>query len=380
MPLINLPVFAGDLLADFERMETLRVDTPVIQPAEPFLDMAGEDLRRRIFLTQSETGENLCLRPEFTIPVCLRHIETATGTPQRYAYLGEVFRQRREGSSEFYQAGIEDLGEPDTARADARAVSDAMQVLANRLPGRRLKVTLGDQSVFEAVIAACGLPGGWQKRLIHAFGEPKQLQKLLAELADPTSAGVFGHEVERLAITGMLEDEDRLVAQIGRTMEATGYSTNASRSPRDIARRLKEKMELANTRLDKATLAVMREFLTVDLPLADAPAALFRFAAKSGLKIEAALALFDARVAALSRAGADISLIRYRAAFGRPLDYYTGLVFEIEVEGMAAVLAGGGRFDRLLTLLGAREHIPAVGFSLWLDRIEQAVAAARGTK
>ncbi|RVN77384.1 ATP phosphoribosyltransferase regulatory subunit, partial [Sinorhizobium meliloti] len=70
-------------------------------------------------------------------------------------------------------------------------------------------------------------------------------------------------------------------------------------------------------------------------------------------------------------------LMRYRAAFGRPLDYYTGLVFEIGVEGTPAVLAGGGRFDRLLTLLGAREHIPAVGFSLWLDRIEQAIAAGR---
>ncbi|RVH98840.1 ATP phosphoribosyltransferase regulatory subunit, partial [Sinorhizobium meliloti] len=69
MPLINLPAFAGDLLADFERRNTLRVDTPVIQPAEPFLDMAGEDLRRRIFMTESETGESLCLRPEFTIPV-----------------------------------------------------------------------------------------------------------------------------------------------------------------------------------------------------------------------------------------------------------------------------------------------------------------------
>ena len=35
---------------------------------------------------------------------------------------------------------------------------------------------------------------------------------------------------------------------------------------------------------------------------------------------------------------------------------------------------GGGRFDRLMTLLGAKTHIPAVGFALWLDRIEQAVS------
>jgi ATP phosphoribosyltransferase regulatory subunit len=103
---------------------------PVIQPADPFLDMAGEDLRRRIFLTESETGETLCLRPEFTIPVCLDHIANRSGTPRRYAYLGEVFRQRREGGAEFFQAGIEDLGSPDMAEADARSIADAHALIA----------------------------------------------------------------------------------------------------------------------------------------------------------------------------------------------------------------------------------------------------------
>jgi ATP phosphoribosyltransferase regulatory subunit len=376
MPLVNLPAFAPDLIADLESLGTERVDTPVIQPAEPFLDMAGEDLRRRIFMTESETGKSLCLRPEFTIPVCLRHIETATGTPKRYAYLGEVFRQRREGSNEFYQAGIEDLGEPDVARADARAVRDALTVLRNRLPGIKLSVVLGDQSVFEAVVAACGLPAGWQKRLVHAFGNQAQLQKLMADLSNPAPSGVFGPEVDRLAILGKLDDEAGLIAHIDATMEATGYSTNASRSPADIARRLREKMELANTRLTARTLALLKEFLALELSLAAAPAALAAFAQKAGLSLAEALARFEGRVAALREAGVDPADITYRAAFGRPLDYYTGLVFEIAPEGDALVLAGGGRFDRLLTLLGARERIPAVGFSLWLDRIASMKGAA----
>lgn len=369
MPLVNLPAFAPDLIADLEKLGTERVDTPVIQPAEPFLDMAGEDLRRRIFMTESETGKSLCLRPEFTIPVCLRHIETATGTPKRYAYLGEVFRQRREGANEFYQAGIEDLGEPDVASADARAVHDALTVLTNRLPGVAFSVVLGDQSVFEAVVASCGLPGGWQKRLVHAFGNQAQLQRLMADLSNPARDGVFGPEVDRLAIIGMLDDEATLIAHIDATMEETGYSTNASRSPADIARRLREKMELAKTQLDTGTLTLLKEFLTLELNLADAPAALAAFAQKVGLSLGAALARFESRVAALRATGIDPATITYRAAFGRPLDYYTGLVFEITPSGESMVLAGGGRFDRLLTLLGAKERIPAVGFSLWLDRI-----------
>ena len=123
------------IFCEFAR-RTERVDTPIIQPAEPFLDMAGEDLRRRIFMTESETGASLCLRPEFTIPVCLRHIETATGTPKRYSYLGEIFRQRREGGNEFYQAGIEDLGDRDNASADARVIGDAIGILDRLAAGQ----------------------------------------------------------------------------------------------------------------------------------------------------------------------------------------------------------------------------------------------------
>ena len=41
MPMIGLPNFAEKLLAEFSARDTTRVDTPIIQPAEPFLDMAG---------------------------------------------------------------------------------------------------------------------------------------------------------------------------------------------------------------------------------------------------------------------------------------------------------------------------------------------------
>jgi ATP phosphoribosyltransferase regulatory subunit len=373
MTLINLPDFAGDLIADFERLGTTRVDTPVIQPAEPFLDMAGEDLRRRIFLTQSETGENLCLRPEFTIPVCMRHIETATGTPKRYSYLGEVFRQRREGGSEFYQAGIEDLGTRDFAGADARAVADAVSILGKLVPDQALAVTMGDQAMFEAVVAALGLPVGWQKRLIRAFGEHAQLEALMQRLAKPEHVSGLGADVEALLAK---DDEEGLIAHIDGVMEATGYLTNASRSPKEIARRLKEKLALAGTSLDPAKLDVLREFLSLNVSLRYAPGVLADFAESTGLPLQAAVDRFDARVAAFANAGVKLSDITWRAAFGRPLDYYTGLVFEVTLRNDHRVLAGGGRYDGMLTLLGAEENIPAVGFSLWLDRIE----AVRGER
>ncbi|MGB3387544.1 MAG: ATP phosphoribosyltransferase regulatory subunit, partial [Pseudaminobacter sp.] len=169
------PAIAPDIVKLFAARGADLVDVAIIQPADPFLDMAGEDLRRRIFLTESETGETLCLRPEFTIPVCLDHIRTQSGTPRRYSYLGEVFRQRREGGNEFFQAGIEDLGDQDTARADARSIADAHALLQLVLPDAELKIVLGDQTVFEAVLAALGLPRGWRMRLARAFGTAEKL-------------------------------------------------------------------------------------------------------------------------------------------------------------------------------------------------------------
>jgi ATP phosphoribosyltransferase regulatory subunit len=294
------------------------------------------------------------------------------GTPKRYSYLGEVFRQRREGGNEFYQAGIEDLGDINISSADARAVSDATGILMRLLPGKRLSVTLGDQAVFEAVVQALGLPLGWQKRLIHAFGNMAQLEALLASLVSPQFVTGLEDDVARLISA---DDDAALIAHIDNTMQATGYSTNASRSPQDIARRLREKLILSETRLDDAAFRVLQEFLSLNVPLINASAALSGFADAAGLKLGNALSRFDGRVAALANAGVDLATISYRAAFGRPLDYYTGLVFEIGVEGSDAVLAGGGRFDKLMTFLGARERIPAVGFSLWLDRIETERAA-----
>lgn len=367
MALIDMPEFAGELLAEFDSRKASRVNTPIIQPAEPFLNMAGEDLRRRIFMTESETGESLCLRPEFTIPVCLRHIETATGTPKRYSYLGEVFRQRREGSNEFFQAGIEDLGDKDLAAADARAVSDALGILQRLVPNKVLSVTLGDQKVFEAVVAALGLPLGWQKRLVQAFGDTAQLENLLESLVSPKPMTGLDARVAGLLATG---DEQVLIDYINSVMVETGYSTNASRSPAEIARRLREKLALAATRLPDESFKLLKEFLALQAPLSEASKALSDFAQSAGLKIEAALSDFDKRIAALSNAGVDLSSVTYRAAFGRPLDYYTGLVFEVVEKDGTSVLAGGGRFDRLMNLLGASDHIPAVGFALWLDRIE----------
>jgi histidyl-tRNA synthetase len=59
----------------------------------------------------------------------------------------------------------------------------------------------------------------------------------------------------------------------------------------------------------------------------------------------------------------------------RGLDYYTRTVFEVvhESAGEDLALGGGGRYDRLVKEIGGPD-IPAVGFSLGLERVVQALS------
>ena len=344
-------------------------DIPLIQPADPFLDMAGEDLRRRIFLTENENGDSLCLRPEFTIPVCRNHIALNAATPKRYSYLGEVFRQRRDGTAEFLQAGIEDLGAGDEAEADARSIADALGCISAVAPQASLKILLGDQSVFAGVLKALGLPQGWRKKLLRSFGDRRSMNAAIAEL---TSSHKQEQLPEALAVLVAEGDELGLARLLEAEMLEAGISPAAGRSPEEIARRMIEKEDLAATRFSASLLDVLKEFLDMRVTLDTAAITLRAFAADHSLKIGAVLQKFEARAEAIRAIGLDMNRITYDASFGRPLDYYTGLVYEIRVADgdEEQVLAGGGRYDRLLTMLGANETIPGVGFSVWVDRLQ----------
>src|SRR5260370_17204398 len=85
------------------------------QPAGPFLDLSGEDIRKRMYLTTDPQGRELCLRPDLTIPVSRDYLASpAAGKPRGFCYLGPVFRHRAEGGGEFLQAAIESFPRPHT--------------------------------------------------------------------------------------------------------------------------------------------------------------------------------------------------------------------------------------------------------------------------
>jgi len=68
--------------------------------------------------------------------------------------------------------------------------------------------------------------------------------------------------------------------------------------------------------------------------------------------------------------------LRFDPSLARGLSYYTGPVFEVQVPDLAGSLGGGGRYDDLIGMF-LRQPLPAVGFSLGLERILVVMAERR---
>lgn len=342
----------------------------ILQPADPFLETVGEDLRRRIFITETADGALKCLRPEFTIPICLHHMSNEKPSG-RYAYGGTVFRQGREGATEFAQAGLEDLGNENAVEADVQCLTDMVEAL--HLSGETdCQITLGDQQLFAVVVESLDLSKTLAERLVRSFGAPQVLANQIAKMVAGNGDTVADSELAQMAVIG---DEASLTDKVLSLMEVAGLSPKSGRSAQDIARRMIEKSEESHFRLTSQQAQMLKEFLELELPLTKAADGLNTFAQSFDLDFAAPLEQFQLRAKKLSDNGIDISGFTYRASFGRKLDYYTGLLFEAHRKGAVEALAGGGRYDRLCTLLGAPNPIPAVGFSISLDRLHRGESA-----
>ncbi len=69
--------WADALLLSFAQAGYVRAEPDILQPAEPFLDLSGEDIRKSLYLTTDASGEELCLRPDLTIPVARDYLASA---------------------------------------------------------------------------------------------------------------------------------------------------------------------------------------------------------------------------------------------------------------------------------------------------------------
>src|SRR6185295_9216829 len=85
---------ATTLLDSFRRAGYEQVAPSILQPADIFLDQIGEEIRSRTYVFTDLAGDELCLRPDLTVPVSRLYLERHPDAKAeaRYCYNGPAFR------------------------------------------------------------------------------------------------------------------------------------------------------------------------------------------------------------------------------------------------------------------------------------------------
>ena len=115
---------------------------------------------------------------------------------------------------------------------------------------------------------------------------------------------------------------------------------------------------------NKKIVKIIREFLKISCSIEKLEKTLKNFVKKNNLNNS--ILKDSSTMKNLSKI--DSKMI-FSTNFGRDIEYYTGIVFEI-YDSSKKEIARGGRYDGLLKSLGSKKNIPAVGAAINLNNLK----------
>ncbi|WP_415404006.1 ATP phosphoribosyltransferase regulatory subunit [Tateyamaria sp. SN3-11] len=319
------------------------VEPPILQSAELLLDLYGEDIRGRAYVTHDAMLGEQMLRPDFTVPVVQMHMADGA-EPARYTYAGEVFRRQDDNpdrANEYIQVGYEVFDRADPAGADAEVFSLISQAVAPL----HLRAATGDIGVLMAAVEGLRTSEARKAALRRHIWRPRRFRALLDRFAGRTpvpesrAALLTSVPPQDVPLTGLrtrVEIEARIAALRADAQEPP--ISGAEMDGLDALLAVRETLPFA--------LQQLRD-LSVDLPA-----------------IKSAVARVGARAEALAARDVDVDALEFEASYGRTsMEYYDGFVFGFYAESRPDLppVATGGRYDALTRRLGAGAEIPAVG-------------------
>ncbi|MEL6649021.1 MAG: ATP phosphoribosyltransferase regulatory subunit, partial [Pseudomonadota bacterium] len=336
---------AARLLKLFEAAGAAPVEAAILQPAEVLLDLYGEDIRARAYVTSDALRGEQMLRPDFTVPVVQMHMAHGA-EPACYTYAGPVFRRQEDDAaraSEYTQVGFEVFDRDNVAAADARVFALFHKVLAPL----KLRAATGDIGILKAAVEGLQTTERRKAALRRHIWRPRRFRALLDRFSGRSAAPKF-----REALLSAKDPMAEAGPEIG------------LRSAADVRARIDVLRE------DAMTVPISSEEVSlIDAILAvretsDNALEQLRDISVDMPAIAPAVARLSKRLNALAAQGIDVTVLDFEASYGRTqMEYYDGFVFGFYVEGRADLppVASGGRYDALTRHLGGGAEIPAVG-------------------
>lgn len=341
------------------------VETPIVEHTELFMRKSGGDRLAQIYAF-NHRGRDLALRPEHTASIVRTYIENlqAEPLPIRLAYCGPVFRYEKPQASrsrQFTEFGCELIGAGGPL-ADTEIIRLALHSL--RVAGiDKPHIVLGHIGVVAGFLANLRIDQRAQDWLIWTMERLRDNQSLEIDLPDYLVTPPAG--IQNAGEMAQLDHQSVIAL-----LHQSGFQFDSdSRTPEDIVSGLFEQRQ---RRYDPNLMQDAIEFVKDLTQLAGKPEdvmqPLRQLVATRNIN-HAPLDELEQVVTLLDAVDHEDVTVTIDLGMGRGLRYYTGMLFEIYGTDGGPQLCGGGRYDDLAQVLGARRPVEACGFSLGLERV-----------
>ncbi len=342
--------------------------------ADIVMNFMGEDVRNRLLFTTSPVGEEICLRPDFTLPLAISFINNELDS-NKTAYDGYAFRfpsinEKTRHCPEFRQIGIENFGDKNKISAECDVISQAYEALFP-FYGDDLEIKISDISMFYQLLDHLKID-------THLFNRVRRLywRGLNAtEIKDSIKKIIKSRAASE--VRSDLIDEYKInnlssIALIEKLSRSEDLSIFSGRQPDDIVKSYIDKSELSNSsEINDSIIEQINDFLSIKGDISKVIKLLDNYQEKYGIDFVKGIENLENRVKTLKKNQVPTDIIEFNATLSRKVEYYTGLVFEIRVrnENTIEPIAIGGRYDKIFEELGSEGPIPAVGCSIYVDRL-----------
>ena len=320
----------------------------ILLESEHIIERSGEKFRSSMLTFESKNGKTMCLRPDLTVASCINYLQKKTKS--KIYYSGQAYRRSDQENSDLIndQLGIEIFGSKNQVQDDYKVITTILNS-AKKIKSKKIQIKIGDVSLFKSLINSLDMPERWKLRLIRHFWRPKYFEDLLKRLEKNSDIDAETFDADKKRFYEMQNMSQEKVI--------------AGRSISEILNRFNKKMKDPRSfKEGKKVVRIIRSFLKINCKLSQLEKKLQNFAKENNLKKD----IFSEfkSIKNLKKLKQEVNFI---TNFGRDLEYYTGIVFEV-LAGKKEI-ARGGRYDGLLKSLGAKKNIPAVGAAINLKNI-----------
>jgi len=324
------------------------IELEAVIDANQIIQRSGENFRQYMFSFQDPNGNEMCLRPDLTIASCLRYLKNKTNTKEKIFYSGQAFRKIKdqEGNIIRNQIGYEIIGSKSTRKDDNEIIQTSIKTI-QKIKKKKLKIEIGNIKIFNLLLDKLRLPKRWKLRLSRHFWREKYFESLLRRLETNSDIDPLVVEVDKRRYIKMKSENKSQIIGGRKISEILNRFNNKIRDPRRFAE-------------GKKTASIIREYLKISCSINVAKNKLNNFFSKHKIKINLKDEFFPIKNKLTK------NKIIFSTNFGRELEYYTGMVFNIKNRTNTNLIQGG-RYDNLLSNLGAKKKIPAVGAAINLN-------------